>query len=128
MTPDEIEVAMSVVALITNAHWIPQLTRLVKRKESDDFSLWTTLILLSNNIVWFAYAGYINSPSLTIQQGLTLVMLLVFGSLIIRYRTTPLLWSEKAKHRWERLLVFGILLPVFWVFAFIKNPKEMMRR
>ncbi len=101
VSPSEVEVFMSVVALITNIHWIPQVSRLMARKQSDDFSLWTTLILLANNIVWFAYAGYIGSVSLSIQQGLTLVMLLLFGSLIIRYRTTNLLISDEF---WNRLI------------------------
>lgn len=92
--PASVEVFMSIVAILTNVHWVPQVSRLVRRKQSDDFSLWTTLILLANNLVWFAYAGYIGSISLSIQQGLTLVMLLVFGSLIIRYRTTNLLLPE----------------------------------
>ena len=101
VSPSEVEVFMSIVALITNIHWIPQVSRLVARKQSDDFSLWTTLILLANNIVWFAYAGYIGSISLSIQQGLTLVMLLLFGSLIIRYRTTNLLISDEF---WNRFI------------------------
>lgn len=92
--PASVEVFMSIVAILTNAHWIPQVSRLVKRKQSDDFSLWTTLILLANNIIWFAYAGYIGSISLSIQQGLTLMMLLIFGGLIIRYRTTNYLFPD----------------------------------
>ena len=92
--PTSIEVFMSIIAVVTNCHWLPQLTRMIKRKASDDFSLWTTFILIANNIVFFAYAGYIDSVSLSIQTGLTLAMLLVFGGLIIRYRTTNLLFPE----------------------------------
>ncbi len=92
--PASIEMFMSIIAVVTNCHWIPQLTRMIKRKASDDFSLWTTFILIANNIVFFAYAGYINSISLSIQTGLTLAMLLVFGGLIIRYRTTNLLFPN----------------------------------
>lgn len=94
VSPNEVEIFMSVIAILTNLHWFPQLTRMIQRKQSDDFSFWTTLILLSNNIIFFAYAGYIGSLSLSIQTGLTILMLLVFGSLIIRYRTTNLLFSE----------------------------------
>jgi len=101
MDPQTVEIFMSIIAVLTNVHWVPQLTRLVQRKQSDDFSLWTTLILLTNNIIWFAYAGYIGSISLSIQQGLTLVMLLVFGSLIIKYRTTNLLFSDEVLQRWR---------------------------
>ena len=101
VSPSEVEVFMSVVALITNIHWIPQVSRLVARKQSDDFSLWTTLILLANNIVWFAYAGYIGSISLEYSTRSTLVMLLSLGSLIIRYRTTNLLISDEF---WNRLI------------------------
>lgn len=92
--PTSVEVFMSIVAVITNCHWIPQLTRMIKRKASDDFSLWTTFILIANNLVFFAYAGYISSISLSIQTGITLVMLLVFGGLIIRYRTTNFLFPD----------------------------------
>ena len=92
--PATVEIFMSIVAILTNVHWFPQLSRLIKRKQSDDFSLWTTLILLANNIIWFAYAGYIGSISLSIQQGLTLIMLLFFGTLIIKYRTTNLLFPD----------------------------------
>ncbi len=101
MDPQTVEIFMSIIAVLTNVHWVPQLTRLVQRKQSDDFSLWTTLILLTNNIIWFAYAGYIGSISLSIQQGLTLIMLLVFGSLIIKYRTTNLLFSDEVLQRWR---------------------------
>ena len=94
MDPQTVEIFMSIVAILTNVHWVPQLTRLVQRKQSDDFSLWTTIILLTNNIIWFAYAGYIGSISLSIQQGLTLMMLLIFGGLIIRYRTTNYLFPD----------------------------------
>ena len=45
-------------------------------------------------IMWFGYAGYIGSISFTIQQGLSLIMLLFFGSLIIKYRTTNYLFSD----------------------------------
>jgi uncharacterized protein with PQ loop repeat len=103
LDPQSVEVFMSLVAVLTNVHWFPQLSRLIKRKQSDDFSLWTTLILLINNVVWFAYAGYIGSISLSIQQGLSLIMLLFFGSLIIRYRTTNLLFSESMLHSWRGL-------------------------
>jgi uncharacterized protein with PQ loop repeat len=91
---------MSIVAILTNIHWFPQLGRLINRKQSDDFSLWTTLILLVNNVIWFAYAGYIGSISLSIQQGLSLSMLLIFGSLIIKYRSTNLLFSDDFIHKW----------------------------
>jgi uncharacterized protein with PQ loop repeat len=125
VTPGEVEVFMSVVAVATNIHWLPQTSRLIKRKQSDDFSFWTTLVLLANNIVWFAYAGYIGSPSLTIQQGLTIIMLLVFGGLIIRYRTTPLLFPErldlkplKRKYTriWEVFCVYGVVFPLVGLY------------
>ena len=86
MEPQTIEIFMSVVAIVTNASWLPQLSRLIRRKQSDDFSLWTTLILLVNNVIWFAYAGYI--------------MILFFGSLIIRYRTTNYLFSDNLIQKW----------------------------
>jgi uncharacterized protein with PQ loop repeat len=101
MEPQTVEIFMSIVAILTNVHWFPQLARLINRKQSDDFSLWTTLILLLNNVLWFGYAGYIGSVSLSIQQGLSLIMLLFFGSVVIHYRTTNLLFSESFVNRWR---------------------------
>jgi hypothetical protein len=50
--------------------------------------------------MWFAYAGYIGSIAFTIQQGLALIMILFFGSLIIRYRTTNYLFSDNLIQKW----------------------------
>ena len=90
-----IEALMSFVALISISSWIPQIARMLERKQTDDFSLWTTLILLFCNSAWWLYAIYIESVSFFIQQSLTLMMLLWFSLVIIRYRTTPMLFTGK---------------------------------
>ena len=90
-----IEAIMSFVALISISSWIPQIARMLERKQTDDFSLWTTLILLFCNSAWWLYAIYIESVSFFIQQSLTLVMLIWFSLVIIRYRTTPMLFTGK---------------------------------
>ena len=90
-----IESLMSFIALLSLTSWIPQIARMLERKQTDDFSLWTTLILLICNGSWWFYAIYIESTSFFIQQTLTLIMLVFFGSIIIRYRTTPLLFKTK---------------------------------
>ncbi len=90
-----IEALMSFVALISISSWIPQIARMLERKQTDDFSLWTTLILLFCNSAWWLYAIYIESVSFFIQQSLTLIMLLWFSLVIIRYRTTPMLFTGK---------------------------------
>ena len=90
-----IESIMSLVALISVSSWIPQIARMLERKQTDDFSLWTTLILLICNTSWLLYAIYIESISFFIQQTVTLIMLLLFGFIILRYRTTPLFFTGK---------------------------------
>ena len=90
-----IESIMAFVAVFSLSSWIPQIVRMIERKQTDDFSLWTTLILLICNGSWLLYAFYIDSISFLIQQTLTVVMLLWFGSLIIKYRTTPLFFKRK---------------------------------
>ena len=82
-----IESIMSFIAVFSLTSWIPQIARMLERKQTDDFSLWTTLILLICNGSWWFYAIYIESNSFFIQQTLTLIMLVLFGSIIIRYRT-----------------------------------------
>jgi uncharacterized protein with PQ loop repeat len=120
MTPADVEYMMSVVAVLTNLHWLPQSSRLIRRKHSDDFSLWTTVILMGNNLAWWFYAAYIGSPSLLLQQGLTICMLLVFAGLIIKYRTTPLFFDDGFKERWTRryhyFVVYGVVFPITWLF------------
>ena len=92
-----VESIMSFIAVFSLSSWLPQIARMVERKKTDDFSLWTTLILLFCNGSWWFYAIYISSISFFIQQTLTLTMLLIFGGIIIKYRTTPLLFSKKSK-------------------------------
>jgi uncharacterized protein with PQ loop repeat len=89
-----IESLMAFVALLSLSSWIPQIGRMIERKTTDDFSLWTTVILLFCNSAWWLYALYINSISFLIQQSITLIMLLWFGALIIKYRTTPLFFRK----------------------------------
>ncbi len=90
-----IESIMAFIAIFSLTSWIPQIARMLERKQTDDFSLWTTLILLFCNASWWLYAIYIESVSFFIQQTLTLVMLIWFGLIIIRYRTTSLLFKAK---------------------------------
>ena len=54
-----IESIMAFVALFSLTSWIPQIARMIERKQTDDFSLWTTLILLICNGSWLFYAIYI---------------------------------------------------------------------
>ncbi len=90
-----IETLMSFVALFSISSWIPQIARMLERKQTDDFSLWTTLILLFCNSAWWLYAIYIESVSFFIQQSLTLIMLIFFSLVILRYRTTPMFFTGK---------------------------------
>jgi uncharacterized protein with PQ loop repeat len=94
-----IESIMSFIAIFSLSSWIPQIARMLERKQTDDFSLWTTIILIFCNGSWWFYAIYIESISFFIQQTLTLIMLLCFGSIIIKYRTTPLLFKAKQEVR-----------------------------
>lgn len=92
-----IESIMAFVAVFSLSSWIPQIARMIERKQTDDFSLWTTIILIICNSAWWLYSIYIESISFLIQQSLTLIMLVWFGFLIVRYRTTPLLFTRKSE-------------------------------
>lgn len=87
--PNNVELFMSGIAVFSLTSWIPQIARMIKMKSTKEFSLWTTAILLICNTSWFAYALYITSPSLAFQQGLTMVMLITFTYLVIKYRGGP---------------------------------------
>ncbi len=81
-----VEAFMTGVAFFSLTSWIPQIKKMLELKSTKEFSLVTTAILLFCNTSWFAYAIHMDSPSLLIQQGLTMVMLLVFAYLVVKYR------------------------------------------
>ena len=81
-----VEAFMIGISFFSLTSWIPQIKKILAMKSTKEFSLVTTAILLICNTSWFFYAFHIHSPSLILQQGLTMVMLIVFAYLVVRYR------------------------------------------
>jgi uncharacterized protein with PQ loop repeat len=84
---------MVFVAFASLTSWLPQLYRIVRTKSTDDFSLITTGILLWSNASFLMWALFNKDLPLSIQQALTVFMLVIFTVLVIRYRTGPILRS-----------------------------------
>ena len=84
-----IDTYMTIVAFASLASWVPQITRMITTKSTDDFSLWTTAILAWVNFSFLAQAIIIDDNSFILLQGISCVMLCIFATIIIRYRTTP---------------------------------------
>ena len=84
------QIYMVFVAFASLTSWLPQIYRMVQTKSTNDFSLITTAILLWANGSFLASALFNNDLPLTIQQSLTVVMLILFTFLILKYRTDPI--------------------------------------
>ena len=84
---------MVFVAFASLTSWLPQLYRILQTKSTDDFSLITTGILLWANASFLMWALFNNDLPLTIQQALTVFMLVIFTVLVIKYRTGSILGS-----------------------------------
>lgn len=82
-----LETYMILIGLLAQTSFLPQIYRMWKRKSSDDFSLWTSAILMVCNGSWLYYALVISDTPLILQQALTVINLVVFVGLILRYRT-----------------------------------------
>ena len=83
-----IEAYMTVVAFGSLASWIPQITRMIATKSTDDFSLWTTAILAWVNFSFLVQAILIKDMPFILMQGITCFMLIIFAGIILRYRST----------------------------------------
>lgn len=82
-----LEAYMIFIGLLAQTSFLPQIYRMWKRKSSDDFSLWTSAILMVCNGSWLYYAWVISDAPLLLQQALTVLNLIIFVALILRYRT-----------------------------------------
>jgi uncharacterized protein with PQ loop repeat len=85
-----IEKYMILVAFGSITSWIPQITRMVQTKSTDDFSLWTTGILAWVNLSFLVQAILIDDLPFMLMQGITCFMLGLFTFLVLRYRT----WND----------------------------------
>lgn len=85
--PPALEAYMIFIGLLAQTSFLPQIYRMWKRKSSDDFSLWTSAILMVCNGSWLYYAWVISDAPLLLQQALTVLNLIIFVVLILRYRT-----------------------------------------
>lgn len=81
-----LEIYMSIVAVASVASWIPQMSRILATKSTNDFSLWTTGILAWVNISFLIQALVIEDTPFIIMQSITCFMLGVFTFLVLRYR------------------------------------------
>jgi len=79
---------MVFIGLLAQTSFIPQIYRMWRRKSSDDFSLWTSAILLLCNASWLYYAWVISDAPLLIQQALTVFNIGLFAGMIIHYRSS----------------------------------------
>tara|TARA_R110000744_G_scaffold237024_1_gene354516 strand:+ start:545 stop:820 length:276 start_codon:yes stop_codon:yes gene_type:complete len=78
---------MTFVAFGALGSWFPQIARMIKTKSTDDFSLWTTAILMwaNGSFLWWAYQ--IDDKPFMLQQILTMIMLTIFTGIILKYKS-----------------------------------------
>jgi len=81
---------MVFVAFASLTSWLPQIHKMLQTKSTNDFSLITTAILLLANGSFLAWGIFNSDLPLTLQQSLTVIMLVLFTFLILKYRTDPI--------------------------------------
>lgn len=82
-----LEIWMTIVGISMSLGSIPQIFRIIKRKKSDDISVYQWLIVV-HGITWWIYYGYtINSVSMVYANFFCLVIYLTLLFFILKYRT-----------------------------------------
>lgn len=82
-----LETYMLFIGILVQISFVPQIYRMWCRKSSDDFSLWTSAILMICNASWLYYAWVISDFPLLVQQFLTVLNIALFAALIVYYRS-----------------------------------------
>ena len=77
---------MVFIGILAQTSFVPQMWRMFKRKSSDDFSLWTSAILLLCNASWLYYSWVISDFPSFMQQALTVFNIGLFAAMIVYYR------------------------------------------
>ncbi len=83
----ELEAYMIFIGILAQTSFVPQMWRMFKRKSSDDFSLWTSAILILCNASWLYYSWIISDFPLFLQQALTVFNIVFFAGMIVYYRS-----------------------------------------
>ena len=80
------ETYMVLVATLGLFSWVPQIHRILQTRSTDDFSLWTTAILVWANGSFLWWSIQIDDTPLFVQQAITCVMLAIFTFLVLKFR------------------------------------------
>ncbi len=68
------EIVGSLAAILTTTSYIPQLAKVLRHRDTQSISLGMYVILTIGIATWFIYGAMINSPSIMLANGTTLVM------------------------------------------------------
>jgi len=81
-----LETWMSIVGASMALAGVPQITRLLKRKKSDDLSLLLWWIILHGQVWWLIYGFWKHSRSLVITNTLCAIASITIIYLTVKYR------------------------------------------
>ncbi|MBW2194054.1 MAG: hypothetical protein JRF37_00370 [Deltaproteobacteria bacterium] len=85
-----LETWMSIVGASMALAGVPQITRLLKRKKSDDLSLLLWWIILHGQVWWLIYGFWKHSRSLVITNTLCAIASITIIYLRVKYRKSAL--------------------------------------
>jgi MtN3 and saliva related transmembrane protein len=79
------EIIGAVAAFLTTAAYIPQVTKVLKEKDTKAISLGMYLMMAAGLATWLAYGVMLGSPSMVAANGVTLTLALVIVAMKIRH-------------------------------------------
>jgi uncharacterized protein with PQ loop repeat len=83
---DFVEIWMSMVGISMALAGLPQIRRLLKRKSSNDISIWAWLILINGQAWWLWYGYHLHSISLVATNVMCVIFSMTIIFLVLKYR------------------------------------------
>ena len=80
-----IEIIGFAAAFLTTASFLPQVYKTWKSKDVSGLSLPMFLMFFAGIILWFVYGWFINSPSMLLANGITIISSFLIIVFIFKY-------------------------------------------
>ena len=81
-----IEVWMSIIGISIALAGLPQIKKLLKRKLSNDISIWMWLLLFNGQAWWLWYGYHLRSISLVVTNIMCVLFSTTIIFLVLKYR------------------------------------------
>ena len=81
-----VEIWMSIIGISMAFAGLPQIKRLLKRKSSNDISIWAWLIIVNGQVWWLWYSCHLRIISLVVTHIMCVIFSTTIIFLVLKYR------------------------------------------